>query len=145
MPDRLRFLLDAAGVLLFGLLRAEATVSDLDIFRQFVAAIESVPYHSKWTRANPNDALRWAGFRDAVLAGQTPTPPTMTTKYGAALADAGEMVLNADVTTPPVEPIPPAPEIPDELVDYDMVISVSGELQPVGAAWYGGAHIQYLT
>lgn len=144
--DRLRFVLSSIAAVVFGRSDSllEETVTDLDIFRSFVTAIESVPYHTKWLNANKNgDTPKWVAFRDGVLAGQTPTVPTMATKYGTALVDAGEMVLNQDVSTPPTPPpLDPAPEIPDVLAGYDIVVSVPGELEQVGAAWAGTAYVQ---
>lgn len=114
------------------------SMPDIELFRSFVAAIEGVPYHAKWLNANKNgDAPKWVAFRDAVLAGQTPTVPAMATKYGSALVDAGEMVLNQDVSAPP-----PPPPIPEQLADYDIVVQIPGELEQVGAAWAGTAYVQ---
>ena len=143
--DRLRFVLSSLAAALFGRTDAllEAAVPDIDLFRSFVTAIEGVPYHAKWLNANKNgDAPKWVAFRDALLAGQTPAAPAMATKYGSALVDAGEMVLNQDVSTPPASPpLDPPPAIPEELADYDVVVSVPGELVQVGSAWAGIAYI----
>ena len=116
-------------------------MDDLDIFREFVLAIESVPYHKKWRSANKNsDTPLWDTYKDLVLAGESPAEPVMATRYGRALIDAGEMVVNNDVTSPPA---PPAPEIPEVLRDHSVVVSISGELEAVPGGFYTrGAHIQ---
>jgi hypothetical protein len=80
-------------------------LSDRVIFRDgFVLAAEKVSYYGKWVRANPAESLKWASFRDAIVAGQNPEPPVMQTYYGAMLVSAGQMAL--DESTEPL-PIPP--------------------------------------
>jgi hypothetical protein len=57
---------------------------------EFVPNIQSGEYHKKWVRANPGETARWVAFRDAVIAGQQPVPPVMSTYYGRALIAAGK-------------------------------------------------------
>ena len=83
-------------------------MTDLDIFKnEFVPNIES---HAKlsfasWQKTAPIDYARWVAFRDAILRGETPVAPLMTTKYGKALVATGKMAY--DVVVPP----PPPPTI----------------------------------
>lgn len=95
--------------------------SDLALFgSEFVPNIENAPYHGKWVSANRmGDALKWATFRDALLTGQTPSVPSMATKYGKALVAAGKehmsishlvgMVVPAYPTPLPPGGLPPEP------------------------------------
>ncbi len=65
----------------------------LSVFQQFVTDSQAAAYYKKWVAANPFDAGRWASFRDQILAASLPLAPTMTTKYGAALVDAGIITI----------------------------------------------------
>ena len=68
--------------------------SDLALFADaYLANAERVPYHAKWVKANPKEVQRWLPFRDAVLAGDSPPAPAMSTRYGRALVAAGEMQI----------------------------------------------------
>jgi hypothetical protein len=63
-------------------------VSAIDDFRRFVSDAESGAQYQKWASQNPGELARWQTFRDAVLAGQTPAAPVMTTAHGRELVDA---------------------------------------------------------
>ncbi len=86
----------------------------------FVPNIESAPYHSKWVSANRNgDAARWAIFREAILRGESPSPPSMSTRYGRALVAAGKEHMAVSQLAgqivnpyPPPDPIPTPPVLP---------------------------------
>lgn len=86
----------------------------LDDFKQFVADAESGSQYAKWAQQNQGELGRWQAFRDAVLAGQSPLPPTMTTPHGRELVDAAVetehyRALEQPAPTPPPPPPPPAP------------------------------------
>lgn len=70
----------------------------LDDFKQFVNDAQASDYYKKtWARDNPGELSRWTAFRDSILAGHSPPKPTMTTKYGASLIDAGMTYLDSRV------------------------------------------------
>lgn len=60
----------------------------IDDFKQFIADAQSGSQYAKWAHDNPGDLARWQTFRDAILAGQAPPPPTMKTAHGRELVDA---------------------------------------------------------
>jgi hypothetical protein len=77
----------------------------------FVPNIEGHTYHPKWVKANPVEATKWKGFRDAAIAykkGDVLVPPSMATKYGKALVAAGKSHMSVvdlgAVWTPPNSP-----------------------------------------
>lgn len=77
-------------------------MSDLDVFREeFVPNIESHARLSfdSWKKTAPADYGRWVAYRDALLAGGTPAPPAMSTKYGKALVATGKMVTPEQAPT----------------------------------------------
>lgn len=77
-------------------------MSDLDTFRdEFVPNIQGFNKlsYTTWKRSNPGEATRWETYRDGILAGQSPSPPTMATKFGKALVAAGELV---SASSPPL-------------------------------------------
>lgn len=82
-----------------------------EIFPQrFVPNIEAGTYHGKWVRANPNEAARWAAFRDACIQGRLVDSPAMTTHHGKALVAAGEEHMSITRVVGSVVPAyPPAP------------------------------------
>lgn len=85
---------------------------------EYVPNAQRVPYHEKWEQANKNgDAPKWRAFRDALLAGETPEPPSMATHYGRALVSAGKQHMSIShllgTVIPPL-PIPPVPPPPSE-------------------------------
>ena len=78
-------------------------MSDLDIFRDdFVPNIQSFNKlnYTTWKRSNPGEAARWEGYRDGILAGETPAVPVMATKFGKALVAAGELVSASSTPLP---------------------------------------------
>lgn len=80
-------------------------MSALDDFKQFVTDEQAAAYYRKWVNQNPGASAKWFAFRDAIIAGQRPTPPDMgANRYGRALVDAGVACLNA--TAPAPEPTP---------------------------------------
>ena len=92
--------------------------ADLALFAGYVANAEAVPYHSKWENANKNgDAPKWHSFRDSLLAGQAPAPPSMATRYGKALVGAGRQHMSISrlvgAVTNPFPPPDPTPDPPD--------------------------------
>lgn len=140
--DRLRFLVSSVGAFFTSGFRAlAALVNNLSIFRdEFVPNIQANSYFSKWASANKNgDYPKWVSFRDALLNGQQPSPPTMATAYGKALVAAGKMTFTV------VAPAPaPAPVVPDVLADYDLVVQVTGDPQQAGTGWLlNGAYVTY--
>jgi hypothetical protein len=82
-------------------------VTDLDIFRQYVSDIEASSAFGKWRQANPGEYGKWASYRDALLSGGNPAPPTLGTAFGRSLVDAGRMA--APEAPPPPPPPPPPP------------------------------------
>lgn len=99
---------------------------ELALFAQFVQQAQSVPYYGKWASANGrSDTLKWAAFRDALLRGETPTPPSMATAYGKSLVTAGKEhmavshLVNTVVQRPPIIPpeAPPPSPPPGNLLD----------------------------
>ena len=82
---------------------------------EFLPNIQGAPYHAKWAAANAGgDAPKWRVFRDALLAGQTPVVPSMTTKYGRALVAAGKEHMSIShfvgvMENPHPPPDPPIP------------------------------------
>ena len=107
---------------------------------EFLPSIQGSSYHSKWLAANPFEAVKWAKFRDAVLAGRQLVPPGMSSKYGKALiaAGSGHMSITRIVgaMTSPGIPIPPDPTVPpDPSVPPPPVVSPP----PTGAQ--GGKHV----
>lgn len=70
--------------------------------------------YAQWKQSNPGEAAKWEKYRDDLIAGKKPVPPTMATKYGKALVAGGKMSVT-DVGTdwgippdPPPDPGPPA-------------------------------------
>jgi len=74
-------------------------VSLLDDFKRFVADAEAGTQYAKWAHDNPGELARWQTFRDALLAGERPDPPTMLTPHGRELVDAGLVYLDATAAT----------------------------------------------
>jgi hypothetical protein len=72
----------------------------LDDFKRFVTDAQSGSQYTNWAAANPSESARWKTFRDAILAGQRPAPPTMTTAHGRELIDAGVLYLDASLLVP---------------------------------------------
>jgi polysaccharide lyase-like protein len=84
---------------------------------EFVPNEQSSTNHKKWVQANPNEAAKWAAYRDKVLAyeagGAAIPVPSMATPHGKALVAAGELHMSvtdigADWNPPPAPP-PPDP------------------------------------
>lgn len=72
----------------------------LEDFKKFVTDTQNEAYYKKWIHDSPILASKWYSFRDAILAGQRPTPPDMGNNfYGKSLVDTGLIYLNA--TAPP--------------------------------------------
>lgn len=104
---------------------------------EFVPNIEGASNHAKWVAANKaGDAPKWRAFRDALLAGQSPTPPSMATKYGKALVAAGKEHMSIShfvgAMTPGVPPAPvptpgepPPPPPPPPPVTWEGPITIS--------------------
>lgn len=94
---RLRFL-GYLGALTLGLLGIKAlgdSSSDLRIFPdEYLPNIQADASYEKWSRGKRSEIRTWENFRDAVLAGWQPTPPTMPSDYGRALVAAGAMHMN---------------------------------------------------
>lgn len=80
----------------------------LDDFKKFISDAEAGAQYSKWAHDNPGELSRWQSFRDAILAGQRPSAPTMSTPHGNELIDAGVIYLDATAVAPP-PPLPPSP------------------------------------
>lgn len=70
-------------------------MNDLDIFRtEFLPAAEKHKRVSmeSWSKSAPADYARWIAYRDGLLRGESPAPPSMTTEYGKHLVAAGKLV-----------------------------------------------------
>lgn len=50
---------------------------------------------ARWVRDNPGEWQRWRSYAESILAGETPDPPAMRTRYGRLLVAAGELALAA--------------------------------------------------
>jgi len=123
-----RGLLGLAAVALLGVSQVATSASNLGagaadepglrIFaEEYVPNAEAVPYHGKWARAYPGEAIRWATFRDALLAGSDDVAvPDMATRYGKALVAAGKIHMSFSrfvgsmVGPPPTQPPTPSAE-----------------------------------
>lgn len=69
-------------------------VTDATIFcNEFVVFIQASNYYPKWLSQNPGEKSRWEPYRNAICAGSSPGPPSMTTNFGKALVAAGKMTL----------------------------------------------------
>lgn len=90
-------------------------MTSLADFQRFIADAEArradgttdpTSQYAKWAQDNPGELGRWQAFRDLVLGGLRPTPPTMTTPHGRELIDGAVLYLDA---IPDVQPPPPQP------------------------------------
>lgn len=63
-------------------------------FRRFLADMFASSDYSDWCSANPGDCATWITYKNAILAGHTPSPPVMSTDFGTALVDAGIIALD---------------------------------------------------
>lgn len=96
-------------------------------FQRFIHDAEDGQQYAKWAQQNPGDLARWRAYRDAILQGLSPAPPSMSTPHGRELVDAGIMCVNfralerTIVVTPPP---PTATESPDNTV----VVGTSGSI-----------------
>lgn len=74
-------------------------------FARFLNDLAASPEYTDWCTANPTDCSTWQTYRDRILAGGTPSPPTMATAFGTALVAAGILALDGIVvcrrTRPP--------------------------------------------
>ncbi len=71
-------------------------------YNQILNALAAEAYYVKWRRDNLGEAARFDAHRQAILAGDTPVAPTMTTSYGKRLILTGVMALRLrDAETPP--------------------------------------------
>ena len=81
-------------------------MADIDIFKnEFVPNIESFNKlsYTTWKNNNPLEAQKYEAYRDAIIAGQSPAPPTLITKFGQALVAAGQLVQQS-TPLPPLNP-----------------------------------------
>jgi hypothetical protein len=83
-------------------------MSGLTDYQKYVTDTSASTYFADWKRKNPGEYTKWVAFDKAVQAGPVANPPTLATKFGKGLVDAGIIYLNAYETgepvTPPVEP-----------------------------------------
>jgi hypothetical protein len=101
------------------------TVLD-DDFAQIVTDSQASSGYLAWARDNHggkgysidnpktgSELQKWMVFRDQLLRGTRPVPPTMTTAMGKWLVDGGVLYLDATVPAPaPPPPPPPPPPVP---------------------------------
>lgn len=90
-------------------------MADLDTFRdEFVPNVQGFNKlsYSSWKSSNPGEAQKWETYRDALIAGQTPTAPALTTKFGKALVAAGKLMQQ------PAPPPPPPPPPPSSITEF---------------------------
>jgi hypothetical protein len=67
-------------------------------FRRFLLDLDASPEYATWCAANtPGDCNTWTTYVAAILGGGTPAPPSMSTAFGMALADAGIIALEGIV------------------------------------------------
>ena len=68
-------------------------MSVLDEFKTFVTTLTGTSTYKNWCAKSPGDCTRWKTYSQAILAGQTPSTPTMTTGFGKALVQVGAITL----------------------------------------------------
>jgi hypothetical protein len=103
-------------------------VTAIDDFKQFVADAQSGSQYAKWAHDNPSDLGRWQTFRDAILAGQSPAAPTMTTDHGRELVDAAVETEHYRALEAPPLPPPPPPPIPSSSLPLQGVSAPLGNI-----------------
>ena len=84
-----------------------ATVPDRQVFLdEFIPNVEAATNvrWSTWAKQNPEEQTAWTKFVNDVSAGTNPTVPTMSSRFGRALAAVGRMAVD-EVTLPPLPPI----------------------------------------
>ena len=83
-------------------------------FQEFVADMQASNAYHAWARDNHggtgysidnpktgSELQKWMVFRDQILRGTRPTPPSMVTALGKGLVDEGVMYLDATAAPPP--------------------------------------------
>jgi hypothetical protein len=63
-------------------------------FKAFVTDIQASPYYGAWRRGWP-EYKGWTVYRNAILSGSVPAPPTFVSGFGQSLVDAGQMYLGS--------------------------------------------------
>jgi len=80
-------------------------MSALSDFQIFINYLTSASVYNNWIKSNTKgDGPLWKTFYQEILAGQTPTPPTMNTSFGKALVQVGIIVLSDTPAPPPTTP-----------------------------------------
>lgn len=69
-------------------------------FQTFVTDVEKSSAFTTWAKSQPADAATWNTYSRAILAGQVPATPAMTSPFGVALVDVGVLALDAAGTPP---------------------------------------------
>jgi hypothetical protein len=89
---------------------------------EYVPNAEGADYHRRWVKANPAEAVKWATFRNAVIATGSGAIPVMSTKYGKALVAAGKEHMSISrligAMVPPYPPPVVAPPPTGTLYDH---------------------------
>lgn len=84
-------------------------MADLTDFKNFIADLLGSSTYTNWAKNHATDAAAFVTYYKAILAGETPTAPTMTTVFGKALVESGLLALaGVDPTPPPPPPPPPS-------------------------------------
>jgi hypothetical protein len=68
-------------------------MTDLTDFKNYVDQLNKTTVYQKWANSSSGDANRWKLYAEAIFAGQTPTPPTMSTGFGKSLVLVGIIAL----------------------------------------------------
>lgn len=84
--------------------QAASTQPDLEVFRtMYLPALTDAKLvrYRDWERANPGEASAWNTYRDALLRGEDPPVPVMSTSFGKMLVAAGTMAGPQSAVPPP--------------------------------------------
>lgn len=134
----------------------------LDDFKQFVTDAQDGTQYRNWVRDNSGlkadqknqdplpppvagtDVAKWYAFRDAIVAGQRPTVPAMSSPHGRELIDAGVQYLDATVT---ITPPPPPPPVSGKRIGNGFVTDLQGtrysQMTDTERANYGGVTVGF--
>lgn len=125
-----------------------STSSPLDDFHLFVNDSEASNYFPKWSAQNSGETSRWTAYKTAIFAGLAPSPPAMTSRYGASLIDGGILYLHSFAqppgptttptitTTPTTTTTPPTTTAPNVSYIFDDEFNGAANAPPDVNKWW---------
>src|SRR5207342_1354966 len=86
-------------------------MSGLTDYRQTVNDFSASSAFSQWKKQNPKEFTTWAAWDKALQAGDQPTAPVLSTKFGKGMVDAGIQYQRAWDNPDPTQPPPVTPPV----------------------------------